>query len=556
MIRKKKVGRKIDLQKHGGELIDLSPDWKFIIICPHHGEITFDFNPFRRNGREALAAHMRDAIWSLRHELVGRTLKEFMASAVTRFWNFLDQLEDAGQCITRLNEIDDTIIKQFIAWLEMQVSATGKNKGHPWKVSSRVGAYLRIKSLLINRQRMVPEATNPNLRFPKNPFPRSNSLTSPRSPYSDEEVTRILAAINADLQLLDEQGSAALKPLQFLTVHTLAIALTTGRNPQSILDLRRDSLKVHPLQDREILVTEKRRGYSTHVTSYQKQKNGDVTQNSVSTIPKVVGDYIRIVLNFTAPLMQDAESRDRNYIMLFRVNQMQRKGQVVRFTTRKFNQTAEVFVGRHSLLDDHGSPLRINLARCRPTFGTKLYARTGDIRKVQQALGHSSPQITARHYVKPPAEAERNHTFVGQAMVGWATSSDESKAVEFAADGKIPLQEARDLLSGGYNTVIARCRNPFREGGDICGKYLSCFRCAQMVVFEDDLWRLYSFYNKLIFERAKISPADWLKIYGPIIVAIDTEIASQFDPLIVDEAKSKARITPHPAWARIHTINE
>ena len=106
-----------------------------------------------------------------------------------------------------------------------------------------------------------------------------------------------------------------------------------------------------------------------------------------------------------------------------------------------------------------------------------------------------------------------------------------------------------ELLSGGYNTVVARCKNPFREGGEVCGKYMVCFRCPQMVVFEDDLWKMFSFYNKLLAERNKIAPHHWVKTYGWVIKTIDNDIATQFPADLVEAAKSKARLTPHPAWA-------
>lgn len=165
------------------------------------------------------------------------------------------------------------------------------------------------------------------------------------------------------------------------------------------------------------------------------------------------------------------------------------------------------------------------------------------------ALGHGSAETTARHYVSLPIEAERDHVFVGQAMVGWVTSADEAKANALAADGKMPLENVRELLRGGYNTVVARCRNPFRDDGEICGKYMACFKCPQMVVFEDDLWRLYSFYYRLLSERNKIAPHHWVKTYGWVIKTIDQEIALQFDAQLVENAKRQAQSIPHPAWA-------
>ena len=190
----------------------------------------------------------------------------------------------------------------------------------------------------------------------------------------------------------------------------------------------------------------------------------------------------------------------------------------------------------------------LNVARLRPTFGTELYRRCRDIRRVQMALGHASPETTARHYADKPWEAERDHAIVLDGMVSQFTRMEINGKVLLAADGKIPLQDVKELLSGGYNTGIARCKNPFRDNQSVCQKFFHCFKCPSMCVFQDDLWRLFSFYYRLLAERAKINAAHWLKTYGPIVRKIDTDIASQFPVDVVEAARIKAQSEPHPTW--------
>ena len=74
-IKRQKLDRKANLTLDGDRVIDMPPGWAFTINCPYHGKIAFDFNPYRENGRDDLAGHLRDAIWSQRHEVVGITLK-------------------------------------------------------------------------------------------------------------------------------------------------------------------------------------------------------------------------------------------------------------------------------------------------------------------------------------------------------------------------------------------------------------------------------------------------------------------------------------------------
>lgn len=555
MIGRKRIIRKVDTFEPNGQIVDLPPAWDFTIACKHHGKIQFDFAPLCKNGREDLAVHVRDAIWSLRHELVGQTLRGIFIQVSMYFWNFLDDLEQAGSPITRLDQIELKTLKNFLAWLEIRIVGVGKRKGLPLSISAKKNAYAVVKTILVNRQKEVPEYVNPALKFPKSPFPNINRLVPKRQPYSQGEQDKIIAACSKDLRLIHENDPDILPPAQILAVHLIVLALATGRNFQGLVELQRDSLRPHPLKDREILITEKRRSGFPQISSYRAnapERLSDITE--ILTIPTTVGDHFRWLEEYTRPMMVDAAPEDKAFVFLWHVPytgrhpRSTRQGRIHRFSQVDAKNAVQDFSQRHSLTDDRGESFSISIARCRPTFGSNLYARTRDIRKVQRALGHGSAETTARHYISLPLEAERNHVFVGIAMTGWVTSSDEAKAKTLAADGKIPLENVRELLRGGYNTVVARCKNPFREDGEICGKYMACFKCPQMVVFEDDLWRLYSFYYRLLSERNKIAPHHWMRTYGWVIKTIDRDIAPQFEAQVVADAKYRAQNTPHPAW--------
>ena len=556
VISRKRVNRKVESIATEGQVIDLPPAWCFTIHCKYHGDIRFDFEPLRQNGRDNLAMHARDAVWSLRHEMVGVTLLGILQQLTTYFWPFLDEQEQHGECLTRLDQIDTTILRGFLAWLERRIAGVGPRKGQPLSLSAKKNAYSVLKAVMVNRIKQVPDCVSPALKFPKSPFPKINHLVPKREPYSKNEQGCIVAACNRDLRLIHEHGGEVLPAAQVLVLHLIVLAMATGRNFQGLLELQRTSLKPHPLDDREILVTEKRRSGFPQIASYRiNAPERLANQEQVLTIPTTVGEHFRWLAEYTRPLAADAGKADQDCIFLWRVPytgrhpRSTRQGKVNRFSQVDARNAIDDFITRHGLLDDHGERLQLNISRCRPTFGSNLYARTRDIRKVQRALGHASAETTARHYVSLPAEAERDHIFVGQAMVGWVTNTQESQAQALAADGKIPLENVRELLKGGYNTVVARCRNPFRAGGEVCGKYMVCFRCPQMVVFEDDLWRMFSFYYKLLAERNKIAPHHWIKTYALVIKTIDNEIASQFPSDLVKEAKRRARETPHPAWS-------
>ncbi|WP_153116892.1 tyrosine-type recombinase/integrase [Rhodocyclus tenuis] len=544
-IRRNKLDRKANLTLDVGRVVDMPPGWAFTIDCPHHGKLKFDFNPFRESGREDLASHMRDALWNMRHTSVGATLYSYLNVGLRPFWRFLDDLTAASEEIGRLDQIDRALLDRYLAWLELQLVSTGKDRGEPWSISSRRVTFNLLKSLLLNRQKSgAPVSTD--LSFPRNPFPNANRLSQKREAYSVPEQKRILVALNQDLKAIHE-GRADLSGLQVLVVHLVLLALATGRNMQSLLDMKRDSLQAHPLPDRELMVTYKRRGWSTQATSLRKTLAPEA-QKALQAIPTTIGEHFRALCAITAPLVDEIEQRHQAYVFIWRITHLERKGQVVRLDGQLANSGLRMFVKRHALQDDRGKPLALNIARLRPTFATELYRRTRDIRRVQQALGHANVETTARHYAEASPEAKRDHAIVVDGMVSQFTRMEVEGQVLLAADGKIPLQDMKHLLAGGYSTGIARCKNPFRENESVCQKFFHCFKCPSMCVFEDDLWRLFSFYYRLLTERSKINSAHWLKTYGPIIRRIDTDIASQFPADKVEASRLKAQQTPHPTW--------
>ncbi len=547
-IRRHKLNRKANLTVQTGRVIDMLPNWDFTIECPHHGKIYFDFNPYRKNGRDELASQIRDAIWSLRHEIVGISLTSYR-EAIKRFWRFLDELLTTGELITRLDQIDRKFIERYLSWLELQVvPKSHKNSGLMVSTGSKRSSYTSLKAILINRQKRNPFSVSPFLTFPRNPFPNANQLSLKREPYSVAEYKRIIKALNQDLHSMHEVNIESLPSLQVLVVHLLALASSTGINLQPLLDLKRDSLREHPIADRELLITTKRRGWTTFSASVRKSKVVPEDKQMMNTIPNSIGDHFRSICKFTAPLIDEVDQIDQMFVFLWKIEKGPRKGQVVRLNRLSVKTGIRDFTKRHALLNDYNKPLSLSFSRFRPTFATELYRRTGDIRLVSQALGHASTEITARSYISLPLEAERNHFLVVEGIVSNFTRIEIEGKLLLAADGKIPLQGIQDLLADGYNTGIARCRNPFRENESVCKKFFTCFKCPSMMVFEDDLWRLFSFYYRLLFEKSKQKPEHWLKNYGPIIHRIDNDIASQFPSDKVEAAKLKAKNDPHPTW--------
>jgi len=77
-----------------------------------------------------------------------------------------------------------------------------------------------------------------------------------------------------------------------------------------------------------------------------------------------------------------------------------------------------------------------------------------------------------------------------------------------------------------------------------------------MVVTKEDLYRLFSFYWLIIYEREQIGAKRWSKYFAHIIRIIDRDIASQFDADYVAKIKAEAQANPHPAWKHRNQLEE
>lgn len=543
VIRKKRVDHQLlGQQTVEGKLVHIPAPWEFVIQCPHRGQVPVSFTDFKGRGRDDLAASFRDAVWEQRYVRESITLRNYCGH-LAAFFRFLDETKAD---VVSLEDVSRELLNSFIAWLGQQLRIQGQRAGTPWNLGSQIATYNSLKAVLKHLKRRYPDKARA-LTFPNNPFPNSDRIRTKRQAYSKAESARILSALNADLRRL-HSGTSDHSELYILGVHLLILGLSTGRNLQCLIELERGCLTRHPTPGRMILTTSKRRGYSIHTSSFESSAESSEAEDSRDVaIPTSVAGHIEWLAEYTAHLVPHAAPQFSDRIFLRIPKQGPHQNIAGPLSVHSVYMALSSFVDHHNLKDDAGRRLALCVSRLRPTFGNELYARTGDLRTVQKALNHADLRTTIDHYLDLPVHAERNHALVVDGMVGWTRREVDGKVL-IAADGTIPLQNVKDLLAGGYNTGVARCRNPFRDNESVCTKFFTCFRCQNMVVFEDDLWRLFSFYFRLLHDRVKISPHHWAQTYGPILKRIDTDIVPQFPSDVVARARDEARQNPHPMW--------
>ncbi len=546
-IKRKRLSRQ-PLSSGHSRVTELTPGLTFTLSFDNGDIVKFEFETLAHGSRKNLAIDFRDAIWSMRHSAAAASLQSYMW-AIKTFWRFLDESETSSGHTENLYQIDSETVLKFLTWLSLQIVPYGyRNAGKPLSTAHKRTIYNGIKALLINRQRLAPNTVSPLLAFPSNPFSNIAKAVGRREPYSKNEQQVLLEAVNRDLRQFHTTGTACLTQLQVLVVHLIAFGLTTGLNLQPLLELRRDSLKPHPLPDREVLVTFKRRGWTTHSISTKLIEEAPPATEKISAVPKSVSGHFRALCSFTEHLVDSVDVNLSAYLFLYTVSRGNKKNEVHRLTPRAAKAGLAAFVRRHALKDSAGKKIELCFARLRPTFATELYERTKDIRAVSAALGHASTETTSRYYVSPSIDGYRDYAMVLDAMYSSYTQVRTSKGVILAADGSIPADKIEGLLKSGYSTGIAHCRNPFRDDDDVCKKFFACFSCPNMLVFEDDLWRLFSFYEKILSERGKLKHDHWMRTYAPIVRRIDSDISPLFPANKVEEARRRAKQNPHPAW--------
>lgn len=389
--------------------------------------------------------------------------------------------------------------------------------------------YSSTKSILVKMQGM---GWLERFDFPRNPFPHSNRKMKGQTAFSKAERKRVAHALKVDVNNILERN----EPLNSyeLTIFLLAIALRSGMNTTPLLEMTTDSIQDHPLKEnRKLLVLYKRRGNATHIQSLRHSTNVE----NVQTVLADVAVMVQHVIDMNQPLRAE---NGTDLVFCYRAIGGFNYGEITTVNNTSLRDNIEKWVIEKGLKNDNGEPLQVNISRFRKTFENRIWELSGGDPFVTAALANHSVKVSQTHYLEAPKEAEKNFNYMG----------------------KVRTQE---LLSNveviENNTPVAKCSDiPNRtdkNGNTIyCTDFLSCVRCRNMVVTKEDLYRLFSFYWLIVYEREQIGAKRWSKYFAHIIRIIDRDIAPKFDADYVATIKAEAQAKPHPAWKFRNQLEE
>lgn len=487
-------------------------------------------------GRDSLVSDLFNAIQQLSFEMTANSVEVLASNGCKELCKYLDYRIEQGLPINKIEEIDSTVIDEFLIWLRNRPAKTDSGK------LSKLGArrhYTSVKTVLtffVRQGRLSKDI------FPYAPFVNVNRSGSGTEPYSRSEIGRIMRHLWKQVERIrNHEFKGAFR--EVLGVYTLLIAAKTGRNTSTILSLKADCITPHPLTpDTHILLTGfKKRGTNTSVQSMRASNDIE----DIFTANKTVEKLILEISSLTAPMRSELGTD-----LLFLCRRANDEPEP--FYDKYFWKSALAIYNKADLKCDKGQRLRFQVKRMRKTFATRIWQLTGgDPIKTSRMLGNTVP-IMDKHYLDVTPEMERDHKLFGHVLTETLLGRDNLET-ELADKLNVPVDKVDDMMIGKFNTGVGRCSDPTNgeyapKNGEACTRFAACFKCPNQIILESDLHRLFSFYWLLLKERSFIGRKKWKKLYAWIIKVIDQDVGSVFSEDIITSAKASAKSKPHPMW--------
>jgi hypothetical protein len=403
-------------------------------------------------------------------------------------------------------------------------------------------SYARAKAVLLalGRRGLIHLVTSGDAAtFPNNPFPNSNRKTNRETALSKREQQALTVALRQAIKPIWDDDTPVTGEL--LSVILLVVALHTGRNTTPLLEMGRDCLRPHPKDNTVFLVLWKRRGYNSSKVALRAESDVERLLESTPSVRTTVERLIRRVMTLTEPLDAEAPVDLKGRVWLYRSRATKNAGEVHALNGSSLLLAVVSLVARYNLTDSDGKPLRINISRLRKTFANRIFELTdGDLATTAAALGNT-PRVADQNYLAPGEVARRNWQFMGEVLV------KELLTQTIGATYKdTPMGRCADPVNGQYA--------PKREGAT-CMNFINCLRCSHYAVTAEDLYKLFSFYFRVLAERSRMDKRRWAREYAHIPRLIDHYIVAEglrrgtFKAAVVEAARDRARTLPHPFWS-------
>lgn len=460
------------------------------------------------------------------------TVVSYCSTGLNYFFDYCVLLAVAYERDLALIDLNRSLIDGYISHLRGRSVATTAQRNY----------YSKTKAVLtaLGRRGLIPLITSGDaVSFPRNPFPNNGRNNNAETALSKRQRQEFGAALRQAIRPIWIDDISLTGDL--LVCALLVVALHTGRNTTPLLEMGRNCLRPHPKDDTVFLVLWKRRGYRSSKVALRAESKAQRVLESMPSVRVNVERLIRRIMVLTEPLDSEAPHELKGRVWLYRSRAKNALGQVTALLPSALEHGISRLVAEYGLKDSDGKPLRVNISRLRKTFANRIFELTdGDLATTAAALGNT-PRVADQNYLAPGENARRNWRFMGEVLV------DELLTETIGATYKEnPLGRCGDPVNGQFA--------PKREGAT-CINFMNCVRCKHYAVTAEDLYKLFSFYFRVLTERSRMDKRRWTREYAHIPRLIDHYIVAEglrrgiFKVAAVDAARERARSQPHPFWS-------
>lgn len=247
----------------------------------------------------------------------------------------------------------------------------------------------------------------------------------------------------------------------------------------------------------------------------------------------------------TGRIRPHAASKDRDRLFIFHV--LKRSAGVRAFGSSDFETLSGDRLWQYFLqkFSEENGLVAFSLASIRATMADATEQLTGDIRAVQQLLGHVGSEVTFRHYLSAGARKRAAESVaVGQSMRHrWAETHGRRDTREGGQSDSLmaatPGMDCFDPLDSPM---------PGQVAGKMCSAWLACFFCPLALIRSDDSFsfaRLVQLEAHVLAARATIAAERYQAVYVPILQKIVTWL-HKFSPIAKQGALAISYLKPLP----------
>ena len=403
----------------------------------HYGRnFKFDFSYI---SSEEIKDVLKDYVWQ-NYKVGNKAINTLYTKDLMYFKYFETFAKTRG--IKNLKNVSNTDIDSYVSYL--RTCLTARNK--PLKYNSQKAALDCLKNIVHWCQLHRPDYVPTTEIFTGNEYTGVN-----RKLKIDFIPDDVVAQINDALRT---EENPYLK-------YGIIILQSTGMRIGDLLKLRIDCIKPHLIS-----------GYTIEWLQHKGRKNKapmPVRSECVAAIDKLI--------EINAELRDEADEKDKDTLMIWRVPMGVCAGKVMQLNDVCFNAWFKKFIRDNDIKDANGEYYNLTSHQFRRTLGTDMLSKGTNLNVIQEVLGHSDPSVTKRFYAdikdKERAEVFKSVGVIGNINQIQSSTFDNVSELEWFKANK----DKGACMCDGY------CTKPVVDG-KICDRLLKrqkCYTCSRYI---------------------------------------------------------------------------